>query len=200
MTRIDSRVERKKETKNLEEKSALSLNKMYYWIIAFLFFILFALVLFIFSRSGDQVNLTDEEAETEEIQEKTNNDEATSEVVDSNEKEEEKQEDDEEETESSDKNEEDESQVNENAPLDTSHEVNYNDGSADRVAIKKEVMKVTGLGDDLTEYWVGNNGPGRVSATVANPDQSKIYKVELQYGDDQWHVTSYEPLDSLPNN
>src|SRR5699024_11681482 len=46
--------------------------------------------------------------------------------------------------------------------------VDYNDGSNDRVQIKNEIMAATGLNDDLIEWWIGNDGPGRVEATVSD--------------------------------
>src|SRR5699024_3720107 len=94
----------------------------------------------------------------------------------------------------------DSSVVNEDAPHDTDHATDYNDGSTDRVAIKNEIMAATGLNDDLIEWWVGNEGPGRVEATVSSRDQSEIYQVYLQYGDGNWHVLNYERLSSIPNN
>lgn len=106
------------------------------------------------------------------------------------------------EEESEDETEEEDEQtiVNEDAPYDSDYAIDFNGGSADRIAIKEKIIEATGLGNDLIEYWVGNNGPGRVSATVASPDQSEIYEVKLQYGDGEWHVTNYNSLDSLPDN
>lgn len=203
MSKNESRVERKKESKNLQEKSKLSLNKMYYWIIGFLFLVLFVLVLFIFSRSGDNVNVTDDQDQTEIVDEEIEQSNSTNgaEQSESDAEVVEEPAEDEENTESEEELEtEEETVVNEDAPIDESYAVNYNSGSADRVAIKEEIMQATGLGNDLIEYWVGNNGPGRVTATVANPDQSRIYEVQLQYGEGEWYVTSYQPLDTLPEN
>lgn len=218
MSKNESRVERKSEDKNLQGKSKASLNKVYYWIIAFLFLVLFVLVLFIFNKSGDKVDLIDDEENTEQVEGESNDNDSTeedsndeeiteaeqeSEENDENNEEQansEDQEDNEDEEDNEVENAEDETAVNEDAPHDSNYAINYNSGSADRIAIKEEIMKVTGLGSDLTEYWVGNNGPGRVKATVANPDKSKIYEVELQYGDGNWHVTNYQSLNSLPEN
>lgn len=90
--------------------------------------------------------------------------------------------------------------VDEDAPHDAGYAVNYNEGSADRGAIRSQVMQATGLGNDLIEWWVGNDGPGRVVATVSNPDRSEVYRVFLQYGDGSWHVRSYERLAAVPDN
>ena len=83
-------------------------------------------------------------------------------------------------------------------PHDTSHATDYGSGSADRVEIKERVMEVTGLGDNLIESWVGNDGPGRVVATVSSRDQSEHYEVYLQYGDGSWSVESYQRLSENP--
>jgi len=96
--------------------------------------------------------------------------------------------------------EEDSTAVNEDAPLNESYAVDYGEGSADRVAIREQVMQATGLGNDLIEWWVGNNGPGRVVATVSNGEQTEHYEVYLQYGDGSWHVTSYQQLAENPGN
>ena len=204
MSRKEFRTERKKENKNLQEKSKASLNKVYYWVIAFLFFVLFLLVLFIFSKSSDKVDLTDDnqQEQTQKEVEKSESveDDSSTQESEYNQTEETGNDDAETDDAEEDNEEIEENPVNESAPYDADHAVDYNDGSADRIAIKNKIMRATGLGSDLIEYWVGNNGPGRVIATVASPDQSDIYEVELQYGEDEWHVTSYRPLDSIPEN
>lgn len=204
MSKKESRIERKKEGKNLQQKSKTSLNKVYYWIIAFLFFILFLLVLFIFSKSGTKVDLTEDDTNNElveqesEVSDADTNQSSENETEDSQSEETEIEEETEEDPE--DETEEEQTIVNEDAPYDSDHAIDFNGGSADRIAIKEKIIEATGLGNDLIEYWVGNNGPGRVSATVASPDQSEIYEVKLQYGDGDWHVTNYNSLDSLPDN
>lgn len=204
MSKKESRIERKKEGKNLQQKSKTSLNKVYYWIIAFLFFILFLLVLFIFSKSGTKVDLTEDDTNNElveqesEVSDADTNQSSENETEDSQSEETEIEEETEEDPE--DETEEEQTIVNEDAPYDSDHAIDFNGGSTDRIAIKEKIIEATGLGNDLIEYWVGNNGPGRVSATVASPDQSEIYEVKLQYGDGDWHVTNYNSLDSLPDN
>src|SRR5690625_7127254 len=37
------------------------------------------------------------------------------------------------------------------------HTTNYDDGSQDRIEIKQAVMSATGLGEDLTEHWIGKD-------------------------------------------
>lgn len=202
MSKKESRIERKKERKSLQEKSKTSLNKVYYWIIAFLFFILLLLVLFIFSKSEAKVDLTENDANSELVEEKPEVSDADTNQSSENETEDNQSDETEIEEESEDETEEEDEQtiVNEDAPYDSDHAIDFNGGSADRIAIKEKIIEATGLGNDLIEYWVGNNGPGRVSATVASPDQSEIYEVKLQYGDGEWHVTNYNSLDSLPDN
>lgn len=226
MSKNQSRRERRRQ-KNLSAERRTGgdrggLSKIYYWIIGILFLILVGLVVFIFTRNGDDVKLADDNDEPALVQDADNaadeeatteepENESTSEEVSSNEESTEADESAvEEETEDTEEAEETEdaediaigesTTVTEDAPHDPSHTTNYNDGSADRVAIKNQVMQATGLGNDLIEWWIGNDGPGRVTATVSNPDRSRIYRVYLQYGDGNWHVTDYERLDSVPNN
>lgn len=210
MAKNDSRRERKKIQKNRRTDDKNKLNKVYYWVIGILFLILLLLVVYIFAKSGDNLDLSDDEDNTSIVQEEETDakgdpsenqtkdekaEEDTEEQPDENRQEDEKEDEDEEE-----EDEEDEDSVNEDAPLDTDHDVNYNSGSGDRIAIKDKVMQATGLGNDLVESWVGNNGRGRVTADVYSPDKSDIYRVYLQYGDGEWHVTSYDSLSSVPNN
>lgn len=211
MGKNESRSERKQAQKNVQTESKSGLSKVYYWIIGGLFLILILLVVYIFAKSGDQVNLEGEEEtssivqkkETEETEsagadEKEEKSEEISEADESDENQEKQKTEDEEEI--KDETTEDETVVDDDAPLDTDYAVDYTSGSADRVAIKNKVMQATGLGNDLIESWVGNNGPGRVTADVHSPDQSEVYRVYLQYGDGEWHVTNYESLSSVPNN
>lgn len=198
MSKNESRRERKKrELSSTGLKQGLS--KVYYWVIGALFIVLLLLVVFIFSRAGGKVQLDDEAnqetmiqeaTEQEENKEKTKETETKKEETEDTEENADSEEDSEEETEEETENE----GVNEDAPYDPDHAVNYEDGSADRIAIKEQVMQVTGLGSDLIELWVGNDGPGRVTADVASADQTEKYQVNLQYGDGKWHVTSYREI------
>jgi len=75
------------------------------------------------------------------------------------------------------------------------HTTNYDDGSQDRIEIKQAVMSATGLGEDLTEHWIGNGGDQKVIATVANPGNTEIYRVYLSWIDQEgWQVTQIERL------
>ncbi|MCC5893836.1 MAG: YrrS family protein [Alkalibacterium sp.] len=132
----------------------------------------------------------EEEAEEEDVEEDTDQPEEETET------EEEPEEDVEEEPETDDSDYE----VTEDAPLDESHAVNYGEGSSDRVAIADAVSSVTGLNqNDMITWRVGNNGPGRVFAVMSDSGRNSIYRVLLQYGDGQWHVTSVEELSAVPS-
>lgn len=209
MTESKSREERKKVEDNMRTKKKNGLSKVYYWIIGILFLILLLLVVYIFANSGDNVDLGSEDETTSLVQEvetdngadtSTDQSEETESTVEPEATEEDPAEEPEVAAEEPKETVEGEVNVNENAPLDTGHTVDYNSGSADRIAIKEKVMEATGLGNDLIENWIGNNGPGRVTADVYSPDKSKVYRVYLQYGDGDWHVTNYESLNSVPEN
>ena len=151
MSEEKSRVERKKEKSDLQAKSKASLNKVYYWVIAFLFLILLLLVFFIFTKSDDKVKLDSKDALTEKVEENEKNLEdkttSNSEKESSEEEKEENQNDPSKETEDSEEESEEdlesgeEIQVNEEAAHDPDHETDFSDGSADRLAIKEEIMK-----------------------------------------------------------
>lgn len=208
MSKNESRNDRKK-AESMRSANKSSLNKVYYWIIGILFFILLLLVIYIFANSGDNVDLgTDEETsslvqESETTTDQARTDEAAEEAADteaSEETAETEAEESEENQENAEESTDNQTTVDENAPLDPNHAVDYSNGSADRIAIKEKVMEATGLGSDLIENWIGNNGPGRVTADVYSPDKSEVYRVYLQYGEGEWHVTNYESLNSIPEN
>lgn len=164
--------------------------------------------------AGDSANDDDEETETdtqedvesgEETEDETDTDEATSEEETTEGETETEDETESDTQENSEDSSEDESEdtatlVNENAPLDESYVPNYNSGSADRVAISNAVTSVTSLdGSDMITWWVGNDGPGRVFTIVSNSAQSDVYRVNLQYGEGQWHVTGVQELSDVPS-
>lgn len=226
-SRKERKKQEKKINKKQQSVKKTGISKIYYYIIGFLFLILLLLIIFIFSRGGNKIKLEDEQKnesalvdnnesdndiqtdkEDENITEETEESEESEEPGETEEAEEaddEKEDSLEEDTDEENQDTEelepgDSTVVNEEAPHDTDHAVDYNDGSADRVAIKNEVMAATGLSDDLIEWWVGNDGAGRVEATVSNREQTEIYQVHLQYGDGNWHVLNYERINSIPNN
>lgn len=104
-----------------------------------------------------------------------------------------------EDTEEEDTSDETSYEVTENAPLDETHNTNYSEGSSDRVAIANAVSSVTGLNQsDMITWRVGNNGPGQVFAVMSDSGRNDVYRVLLQFGDGQWHVTSVEELAEVP--
>ena len=60
-------------------------------------------------------------------------------------------------------------------------------------------MAATGLNDDLIEWWIGNDGPGRVEATVSDRNQTEIYQVIYNMAM-KLACTKYERINSVPNN
>lgn len=80
------------------------------------------------------------------------------------------------------------------------HTINYNDGSDDRLEIKEAVVMVTDLDeDDMIEHWIGRGGDQAVIATVYDTSQEHIYRVHLQWVDEEgWQPTQVEELKHLP--
>lgn len=229
MNKNESREERKKQEQMSGPSKQSNLGKIYYWVIGILFFILLLLIFFIFSRSGKNIDVdsdgdesslvemdpdnADESSDTDntEIEDDDNDnttDQTTEDSTDTETDIEDTNEDSENDSdeESAENNETDDLEpgestvVDDAAPHDSDYAVNYDEGSADRIEIKNLIMAVTGLDADLIEWRVENNGPGRVQATVTNRSQTETYRVDLQYGEGNWHVTSYERLNSNPFN
>lgn len=76
------------------------------------------------------------------------------------------------------------------------HTVNYNDGSQDRIEMRKAAASATGLdADSLTLWWTERNGDQKVIATVSNPENTDVYRAYLTWIDDQgWKPTKVEEL------
>lgn len=76
------------------------------------------------------------------------------------------------------------------------HTTNYNDGSDDRAEIKKAVAAVTGIEEDkMIEHWVGNGGDQKVISTVQDEANDDIYRVYLEWIDeDGWQVKKVEKI------
>lgn len=213
-----SRRERKKQdVQSNRSVSGSGISKVYYIVIGLLFIILVGLIIFIFSRGGNDVNLDDNNTEdpvedvqpdapVEEEPEDTEDPDTgetnpveeepadTEEPVDDTDEDNQEEEPADEDENAEEPAEGDSDAVNSDAPHDPSHAVDYNSGSADRVAIKNQIMQATGLSSDLTEWWIGNDGPGRVKATVSDSANTTYYDVYLQYGDGNWHVTSFQEV------
>lgn len=202
-------------------------EKIYYAIIAVLLVILVGIMVFIFMNRDTGVNLNadngtpdsevltdldeeedaEEETDTEDVEEDTEEEADNQETE--NEEEETDQPDEDADTEedspadteedSEEDTEDTEFEVTDSAPLDESYNVNYGEGSSDRVAIANAVSTVTGLDQSSMITWrVGNNGPGRVFAIMSDRGQDNVYRVFLQYGEGQWHVTEVEELSAVP--
>ena len=214
-----SRRERNKQNAKVNRSENDSgVSKVYYIVIGLLFVILIGLIIFIFNRGGD-VNLdendndtptedvsTDQPTDTEEPEDTEDSNTDESSPVDETPAEDNETSEESNADEGSEENVQNQDQttdtpgtnnsevVTENAPHDPSHAVNYDSGSTDRIAIKNQIMQATGLGSDLTEWWIGNDGPGRVKATVSDNANTTYYDVYLQYGDGNWHVTSFQEV------
>lgn len=76
------------------------------------------------------------------------------------------------------------------------HVINYDEGSADRIEIKRAASVVTSVPeDDMIEHWIGNNGEQQVTATISQISTGDIYKVYLRWvAGEGWQVTRYEEL------
>ncbi|SDJ61099.1 YrrS family protein [Alkalibacterium thalassium] len=198
-------------------------EKIYYGIIAVLLVVLIGIMAFIFMNRESAVDfdadngtpdsefLTDTEDEDEvdveeEPAEEDQNNNGEEEASDTDEEpvddsDDETAEDTEVDSEEEEENTSDETsyEVTENAPLDETHNTNYSEGSSDRVAIANAVSSVTGLNQsDMITWRVGNNGPGQVFAVMSDSGRNDVYRVLLQFGDGQWHVTSVEELAEVP--
>lgn len=214
----ESRRARRRNEKNQDDaRDKNGINRGYYIVIGVLVLILVGLVIFLFTRDDDSINL-DSEEETSLVGDTSDTTEENNDDLNDNttENEEPSSEDESEETnatndadeENEDEEETDEETetdaevgetvvVNEDAPHDPSYEVDYNEGSADLATIVDEAREATGL-ETFTQWFVAYDGPAQVVATVANTSQSEYYEVYLQYGDGNWHVTSYERLANNP--
>lgn len=77
------------------------------------------------------------------------------------------------------------------------HSIDYNNGSQDRIEIKKAVSLVTGIPeDDMIEWWVGNGGGEQnVIATVSDREETETFRVYLTWIDKEgWKPTRLETL------
>lgn len=196
-------LEQKNEEQRLERSPAKNFEKYYTVIIGILVFILAVLLIYIFAfaRSGDETegdpsNQAQEsqvqESQVQESSQDTNNQNGDQETS----------------PEAAESNGEEYTGESSNlgdvvsqdqAAHDPNYQVNYNDGSQDRIEIAQVVGSVTGLNpNQMIEWWIGNNGPGRVQATVSSADNTEHYRVDLQYGDGSWTATNVEELASPP--
>ena len=80
-------------------------------------------------------------------------------------------------------------------PHDTT---DFNEGSLDRLEIRKAVSYVTGIPEEhLMEWWIGNGGHQKVIATVSErtEGETETYRVFLTWIDGEgWQPTKVETL------
>lgn len=89
------------------------------------------------------------------------------------------------------------------APVGTSqtgeHVTNYEDGSQDRIEIKKAYLAALGervTADTVFENWIGNDGENRVEATVTDGRSGNKYIVYMQWIDGKgWKPESFKKID-----
>ncbi|WP_208560164.1 YrrS family protein [Marinilactibacillus kalidii] len=217
-----SRTERKTRADKKDQPKS-RFDKYYYIIVAVLLIILLVIMAYIFFLPrNERSNLsestqpkTEIPAENKNETEETNQNEADNAA--------EETQDDSEDTTDSEEPTEDESETTELAevesddplveeaytgnwsPVGTSqtgeHTTDFSDGSQDRSEINEAVRSVTGLSSgNMTEWWVGGNGPSQVEVTVSNNEQSEVYRVYLQFVEDEgWQPTKVEELSSVPS-
>lgn len=79
------------------------------------------------------------------------------------------------------------------------HVTNYDDGSQDRIEIKKAYLAALGnrvTADTVFENWIGNGGDNRVEVTVTDTRSGNKYIVYMQWIDGKgWKPESYKHLD-----
>ncbi|MFS0751359.1 YrrS family protein [Oceanobacillus sp. 1P07AA] len=76
------------------------------------------------------------------------------------------------------------------------HTTIYDDGSQDRIEIKEATSMVTNIDpDNMVEWRVENGGDQKVVATVSDMDETKVFRVYLQWVDGEgWQPTKVEEL------
>ncbi|WP_225743992.1 YrrS family protein [Marinilactibacillus sp. Marseille-P9653] len=219
-----SRVERKTRTDEKEQPKK-SYDKYYYIVVAVLLAILIAIVAYIFfvPRNGDS-NLADppqtnpelisgnNDESADEVEETADSEDAEDPDMDSEQPEQDSEEVTEEDSETADVEEvESDDPLVEEAttgnwsPIGTSqtgeHTTDFSTGSQDRTEISEAVRSVTGLSaGNMTEWWVGGNGPSQVTVTASTNDQSEVYRVFLQFVEEEgWQPTRIEKLTAVPS-
>lgn len=76
------------------------------------------------------------------------------------------------------------------------HTTNYQNGSQDRIEIKRAVSEVTGVAEDnMVEWRVENNGEQKVISTISDNNETEFYRVYLTWVDNQgWQTQRLEHL------
>lgn len=205
----------KKQTRTARNKGEHRSPKWQLIIIALLFVILFYLLFRIFgadSGPNTDINSTNSSITTTEIDSSSD---TSSEEVDSAE---ETSDDSSADTDSTDETEETDEDVSleesespdDNVqtvytgnwpPVGTSQEgshdtTDFAEGSADRVEIKQATSMASGIPEnEIIEWWIGNDGHNRVEATISNRNESEIYRIYLEWVDNEgWKPLRMEQL------
>lgn len=203
-------------------------DKIYYIVITVLILILVGLVTyFFFLRDNGSSQVSENVAPSSEIVTETDDSETQSSDQTEIEEEEQNQSETTDSEETSDENAEpateedsevadveevesddplvEEAYTGEWSPIGTSqsgeHTTDFSDGSQDRIEISEAVSSVTGLeAGSMTEWWVGGNGPSQVEATVSSQDESEVYRVYLQFVEEEgWQPIRVEQLSAVPS-
>lgn len=76
------------------------------------------------------------------------------------------------------------------------HTMNFDNGSQDRIEIKRAASMVTKIPEsEMVEWWVGNNGDQKAIATVSHKAETEVYRVFLSWIDNEgWQPTKVELL------
>lgn len=210
-------------SKRHRKKHKNNRNLMIFLALAFLFFTIL-LSLIVLNKNAEPTTepnkVAEEQSETENNKDETDKSNTTTENKDKVEKEEtEKEKDSNDKDKEADENEEasnvtitevnpDEIEdsnvlkayVGDWSPIGTSqegtHTTSYQNGSQDRIEIKRAVSNVTKLAEDnMVEWRVENGGDQKVIATVSDNNETEYYRVYLTWVDNQgWQVNRLEEL------
>lgn len=211
-TKLRSRSNRRRKKRNNNR------NLMIFLALAFLFFTIL-LSLIVLNKNVDSENEQEEPTQEKEVtdsQSETNKETNESDKDMNLDQEEEKNEEENEDSDTNEAgssisvNELDQEEIDdpnvekafegEWSPIGTtqegSHTTNYQNGSQDRIEIKKAVSAVTKVDEDnMVEWRVENGGDQKVIATVSDDKETEYYRVYLTWVDNEgWQVNKLEDL------
>lgn len=74
------------------------------------------------------------------------------------------------------------------------HYTIFDEGSDDRIEIRKAILEVTEINEDmLVEYWIGNDGHNKVFSVIEDKETNEIYQLYLSWVDNKgWKMTKVE--------
>lgn len=77
-----------------------------------------------------------------------------------------------------------------------SHTINYNEGSQDRIEMRKAVSVATNLNNErLIMWWIESNGKQKVVITASDANETKTYRVYMSWVKTKgWKPTKVEEL------